>query len=603
MKKIIGIVSITTITFALSVSSLSAQDMGLNKDFLDSLPDEVRTDVMSEVKKNNEDGTKVYTNIPTIALDKSETLKKWNRFLEDEKITMDKSDIFGINFFKSFQSTFSPINNPNFDDSYIVDYGDSLKVQIIGQVNLEKEVEVLRDGTINISKIGSFSVAGLPVNKIDELIKAKVSQFYVGSDAFISLSKVRDIQVSLSGRAFSPGVYTLSGNSNIIHLLNSAGGILENGSFREILIKRAGVIIEKIDLYKFFIDGSSNFKTQLKSGDVVLIIPAKSQIRISGGVERPGVYELKDDENFDDLLSFAQGFTYFADTKNIVYEMIEDKKIKSSLISKNDLISISPTPGKSLYINQLKLKQVSITGAVQNPGKYNLTDGEKLSDLIIRAGGYKPNAYPFGGLLFNENAKKLQKKNNERIYARIIKDIAMSLSSIAQKSSATEGTSDVIALLLSDIKNHQPDGRVVAEFDLITLAEFPDKDTLLNHNDNLHIPSITEQVFIFGEVGVPGAARYSSVASINNYLDLRGGLTSSADSKIIIIDPSGNASIYDSADRFKKFSNKDVNLYPGSVIYVPNNVSNISGIPALSIIAPIFSSFALTLASLSSLGD
>ena len=44
-------------------------------------------------------------------------------------------------------------------------------------------------------------------------------------------------------------------------------------------------------------------------------------VRISGGVERPAVYELKGDENLEDLLYFAQGFTYFADEKNIVLEM------------------------------------------------------------------------------------------------------------------------------------------------------------------------------------------------------------------------------------------------------------------------------------------
>ena len=119
-------------------------------------------------------------------------MRKWNDFLEDNKISRNESDIFGIEFFKSFQSTFSPINNPNFDDSYIVDYGDYLLIQIIGQMNTDKEVEVLRDGTINIPKIGSFTVAGLPISKIYELVKAKKIIAYKYKDFWYCMDNLRD---------------------------------------------------------------------------------------------------------------------------------------------------------------------------------------------------------------------------------------------------------------------------------------------------------------------------------------------------------------------------------------------------------------------------
>ena len=116
----------------------------------------------------------------------------------------------------------------------------------------------------------------------------------------------------------SAQAYTLSGNSNLIHLLNVSGGIKDNGSLREILIIRNGEIFQKVDLYDFFVDGNPQLVKQLRSGDSVVIQPAKKMVRISGGVERPAVYELKGDENLEDLLYFAQGFTYFADEKNIV---------------------------------------------------------------------------------------------------------------------------------------------------------------------------------------------------------------------------------------------------------------------------------------------
>ena len=45
-----------------------------------------------------------------------------------------KELFFGKKFFDTIQSTFMPINEPNFDGSYILDFGDVLEIQFIGQV-------------------------------------------------------------------------------------------------------------------------------------------------------------------------------------------------------------------------------------------------------------------------------------------------------------------------------------------------------------------------------------------------------------------------------------------------------------------------------------
>ena len=75
-------------TFCIFLISLNlfAQDSSSNvdKDFLDSLPDAVKDDVLDEIKSSNKDNKKLYNNIPTVALEKSQTLRKWERFLQDQ---------------------------------------------------------------------------------------------------------------------------------------------------------------------------------------------------------------------------------------------------------------------------------------------------------------------------------------------------------------------------------------------------------------------------------------------------------------------------------------------------------------------------------------
>ena len=47
-----------------------------------------------------------------------------------------------------------PLNEPNFDAEYILDYGDVLKIQLIGQKNSENTYKISRSGSINLPDIG-----------------------------------------------------------------------------------------------------------------------------------------------------------------------------------------------------------------------------------------------------------------------------------------------------------------------------------------------------------------------------------------------------------------------------------------------------------------
>ena len=53
----------------------------------------------------------------------------------------------------------------------------------------------------------------------------------------------------MAGNAFNPGIYTVSGNSNILHVIGVAGGINEFGSYREINLIRNEEVIETLDIY------------------------------------------------------------------------------------------------------------------------------------------------------------------------------------------------------------------------------------------------------------------------------------------------------------------------------------------------------------------
>ena len=95
---------------------------------------------------------------------------------------------------------------------------------------------------------------------------------------------IRDIQVLITGNANNPGVYTLNGNSNLLHAISMAGGINDTGSYRNIEVVREGKVIGSIDLYDIFILGKPNFGPKLRSGDSIFINQAEILANVVSGV-------------------------------------------------------------------------------------------------------------------------------------------------------------------------------------------------------------------------------------------------------------------------------------------------------------------------------
>ena len=156
------------------------------------------------------------------------------------------------------------------------------------------------------------------------------------------------------------------------------------------------------------------------------------------------------------------------------------------------------------------------------------------------------------------------------------------------------------------LKETESTGRIVAEFDLDLIKNNPSLDTILEDGDKLLIPQNTQQVFIQGEVSNSGAIRYAPGKGIDFYINKSGGYLKTADEEnIFIIHPNGETENLNSNARLSFiFQDSDKKLiYPGSIIYVPQTTNFATSLQLASIWAPIISSVALSLTSLSVLNN
>ena len=577
------IIYLSVILFApLSLTQSEEYD----ESFLESLPEEVREDLL-ERKKSREDSEEPQYRRPSSFINKPEDI--------------EDSDRFGIKIFSMMQTTLMPLNEPNFDGSYTLDYGDVLEVQLVGQRSSVENLPVKRDGSISLPEIGKIFVSGLPLEEASEIIKSKVNTAFIGVNAYISLVNVRDIQIIVAGNVFNPGPYTLNGNSNLFHALSMSGGPSEIGSFRSIDLIRNGQVIESMDLYETFIYGTSSFGSRLRSGDVVFVRPVSNLVRISGGVRRSGTYELKPTENLDVALQFANGITNKADLSQIKLFRLSGASVAQIAIEDiAELSEMNSNDNDKIIIREFPFREVEITGAVENPGTYIVNQGDGILEIVEQAGGYTETAYPFGGVLENLNTEKINEMAISELYTAFLNSIS------SNYSGTQDGTLSGVIDIMKELKETPVSGRVSAEFDLDKLRANSDLDIKLQDGDKITIPEMLDHVYIYGEVSSQGTVKFQQDKGYQHYIDLKGGFAQNADDKaVFILQPNGETiRVNNARNLFMTQGKNQIDIYPGSVIFVPRKAGNaLVATQTAQAYAAILGNIGVSLASLSVLKD
>ena len=593
------------------VVTVSAQE--LDEAFLESLPDDIRQDLSEKnarQKSNSEENYRPY--LYSSKLSQAEELLDLKDRLELDLLELQrrlnaqdgiyvnkKMDLYGLDFFNTFQTTFMPINEPNPDSGYVLDVGDILNIQLVGQINETEDYIINNDGSISLPDVGKIIIAGLSLNDASQFIKSKINAALIGTEAFISLSEIRDVNVMVSGNAKNPGIYTLTGNSNILHAVSVAGGISEFGSVREINLLRDNKVIETLDVYDLLIEGKYNIKKRLRSGDVVFVEARKNVVTIDGAVYRPAKYEVSDDQNLDTVIKYANGIKRTADLENMSLERILDGTLKTiPVFTETQFETIKAIDGDLIYVRDLPFRQAKITGAVLKPGSYPMAEGETIYDLVEKAGGYTSNAYEFGAIYLNEDAKVINKKAREILYNAFLDNI------IDAKEKDVSGMFEIASLvaLAQEIRDAEPNGRVIIDLindrsiDLYTVKE----------GDELHIPEANNIVYVYGEISTEGTVMYTPNKGIDHFIAKSGGYGKFADSKsIFILHPNGESQLYKrNRNIFESSPQSEIKVYPGSIIFVPRTIND--AIPrrlSAQAYVSILGNLGIALASLSSINN
>lgn len=587
-------------------SLLVSQNLDLDTSFLESLPEDIKSDLENKIEEENQNGEAVFSSINSSTDIEKRKLDELNKKLEKlDEYERNESEsfeltLFGKNFFSTYQSTFMPVNEPYLDSSYVLDYGDILEIQIIGQNNSIEEYEIKRDGSILFNNIGKINLAGLSLSDASKLIKEKVNNAFIGSEAFVSLINVRDIRVLVSGNAFNPGIYTIGGNSNLLHAISVAGGINEYGSYRQIKLIRKNEVVDVLDLYDILLTGNYSSNKRLRSGDIVFVENVNNIISIDGAVRRPAKYEVLENQNLYEVVEYAGLEISDADLDNIFLDRQLDGKVKSLPIRNiKQFKEISANDKDSIFIRKIPFREVYVDGAILKPGIYKMTEGEDIFDLLEKSGGFTKNAYPLGAIYENLQAFEINESANELLYNQFLENIIL----ISQRN-VSANSSDLSSLLsiTKQLKNTDPNGRIVVDIS----TQDNENTVYLKDGDKLFIPEKIDHIYIYGETSTEGAIKYKEFATVNDYLEKAGGIKGTADeSSIFVLHPNGETERYMTKKNIFANSNKqEVVIYPGSIIFVPRELddSNLNALKGQAY-ASILGNLGVALASIASLNN
>lgn len=287
---------------------------------------------------------------------------------------------------------------------YVIGPGDSLRIDLWGNIDARYEAVVDRDGEISLPKVGVVNLWGQTFSEAKETIRKQIGKYFTNFEFNISMGALRSIQIFLVGEVKAPGTHQISSLSSVMTALSSLGGPTISGSLRNIQLLRGGKLVTTIDFYDFLLAGDKSQDARLQSGDTIFVPLATPLVGIAGNVRRPAVYELKGDEVLEDVLALAGGIIPTAYLQKVQVARVEahDKKVVLDLnlglgtdmegsdlafmMQDRDLVKISPISISGDY--------VSLKGHVVRAGDYQLTEGMRLSDLILPYDNLLPEFYP-----------------------------------------------------------------------------------------------------------------------------------------------------------------------------------------------------------------
>ena len=446
-----------------------------------------------------------------------------NSMSYNERIANNKSNII--------------LNNLVDIHKYIVGPGDEFYISFsASNFSFNNYLVISPTGDIVIPSVGIINLNFLSLSEAFEEIKKSCNEKYSNSDVNITLTDIRSFYINIQGLTYGNSKILVNPLTTVVDAFEIFLSTVPNNkkltvSKRKILLNDNMTIDYLLNKIEF------TFNPYLKEGDILTISEYELYFDIYGGVKNPGRYEYNLNDNLSSVVKLAGGYSSYVANNAVITRIDHYNPININIDQDYDI-----HPYDHILINvdkNIKNRNlVTIIGEVNIPGKYIITNGMTINDLLEISGGYTENADTNKIIIHNEILKFEEDLELKRIKLITPSKRTMSeISYLKSRSIVNKGTIKSNEYTMTqNIFNYQ-----------------------LNIGDEINILPRIDYVEIIGAVNNPGRYPFINGNSINDYIKESGGKTNRAKKSIYIIN---------SYNQKKKVRNNYTDIHNGEIIFV-----------------------------------
>ena len=214
---------------------------------------------------------------------------------------------------------------------YLVGDGDVLKISVYDNPDLDALIRVNSDGSIQFPLIGRVDLSGLTVAQATAKIEGLLADGYlINPQVSLFIEEYRSKKVVIMGWVKTPGVYELTGQTNLLELISKSGGLREDAGHKLTISRTLHGEDHQdqfftIDLRKLLETGDPSLNVRIMDQDRIFIAKAE-MIYVIGEVMKPGAFKYADGETVIKAISMAGDFDLFAAKKKICITRTIDGK-------------------------------------------------------------------------------------------------------------------------------------------------------------------------------------------------------------------------------------------------------------------------------------
>jgi polysaccharide export outer membrane protein len=356
--------------------------------------------------------------------------------------------------------------------------------------------------------------------------------------------------VAVAGEVKRPAIYEIQTGTRLADVVTLAGGVTPTSYIKRVQIVRALPNAERatldVDLTAHYLKGDEASNPLINAGDLILIHPADPRVynivKVAGAVRYPGAYELKPMMRIGQLLptdkllpeAYTERVEVARRRPDLTMEVLSvDLKKAWSGDQSQDLL-LKPLDEVTVRTELKAARSIVLSGQVARPGVYTVAEGEKLSSVLERAGGFTNRAFLKGAAFTRASLRKVEQEQLDAFLKTQEQRMLASASTVivgaekeevAAQQQALQARREALRLLASKVVL----GRMVVRLDQPDRLKGSENDVLLVDGDTLNVPEPPDSVLVIGAVRNSTSVQHKEGAGVDYYINRVGGYSKEAD--------------------------------------------------------------------------